>query len=284
MRVIKSKREMSGISRAYRRLGKSLGFVPTMGYFHKGHLSLIKRARDENDIVVVSVFVNPIQFGPGEDLERYPRNIERDKKLAEESGVDFLFVPAKGEIYPEGYSTFVEVKGITDKLCGRSRPGHFKGVTTVLTKLFNIVHPTRAYFGKKDFQQLKVVERMVKDLDMEVEIVSCPIVREPDGLAMSSRNVYLSSEERESALSLYKSLLLAKELVESGVLDPEKVKEKMERFILSHPHVRKIDYIEIVDQNSFEPVDRIEKGVLIALAVFVGNARLIDNWVVGENL
>ncbi len=284
MRVIKSKREMSGISRAYRRLGKSLGFVPTMGYFHKGHLSLIKRARDENDIVVVSVFVNPIQFGPGEDLERYPRNIERDKKLAEESGVDFLFVPAKDEIYPEGYSTFVEVKGITDKLCGKSRPGHFKGVTTVLTKLFNIVHPTRAYFGKKDFQQLKVVERMVKDLDMEVGIVSCPIVREPDGLAMSSRNVYLSPEERESALSLYKSLLLAKELIESGVLDPEKVKEEMERFILSHPHVRKIDYIEIVDQNSFEPVDKIEKGVLIALAVFVGNARLIDNWVVGENL
>jgi pantoate--beta-alanine ligase len=284
MRLIKSKREMNAIANALKITGKSIGFVPTMGYFHEGHLSLMRCARRENDVVVVSIFVNPIQFGPKEDFEAYPRDVERDRKLAEREGVDYLFVPDKEEIYPEGFSTFVEVKGITDRLCGKSRPGHFVGVTTVLVKLFNIVNPTKAYFGKKDFQQLKVVEKMVKDLDMGIKIVPCPIVREPDGLAMSSRNVYLSPEERKSALSLYKSLLLAKRLVESGIDDPEKVKEEMRAFILSHPHVKKVDYIEIVDQNSFEQVDKIRKGDLVAVAVFVGNARLIDNWVVGEDL
>jgi pantoate--beta-alanine ligase len=284
MRLIKSKREMNAIANALKITGKSIGFVPTMGYFHEGHLSLMRCARRENDVVVVSIFVNPIQFGPKEDFEAYPRDVERDRKLAEREGVDYLFVPDKEEIYPEGFSTFVEVKGITDRLCGKSRPGHFVGVTTVLVKLFNIVNPTKAYFGKKDFQQLKVVEKMVKDLDMGIKIVPCPIVREPDGLAMSSRNVYLSPEERKSALSLYKSLLLAKRLVESGIDGPERVKEEMRAFILSHPHVKKVDYIEIVDQNSFEQVDKIRKGDLVAVAVFVGNARLIDNWVVGEDL
>jgi len=261
-----------------------VGYVPTMGYLHDGHMSLVERARKENDIVVMSIFVNPVQFAPGEDFDRYPRDIERDKKIAQEGGVDYLFVPEVSEMYPEGYSTYVEVEGITEVLCGAKRPGHFRGVATVVTKLFNIVKPHRAYFGKKDFQQLKVIERLVKDLNFDVEVIGCPIVREKDGLAMSSRNVYLSPKERESATSLYRALKLAKELIEKGERNPETIKSKMEEFILSHPHVKAIDYIEIVDSETLKPVDEIKEGTLIALAVFVGNARLIDNWVVGERI
>jgi len=284
MRVVKSIKEMQSISESLRKTGKTIGFVPTMGYLHDGHMSLVECARRENDVVVMSIFVNPVQFAPGEDFERYPRDLERDRKIAQEKGVDYLFVPEVSEMYPPRYSTYVEVEGITEVLCGAKRPGHFKGVATVVTKLFNIVKPHRAYFGKKDFQQLKVIERLVKDLNFDVEVIGCPIVREKDGLAMSSRNVYLSPEERESATSLYRALKLAKELFEKGERDPEVIKSRMEELILSHPHVKAVDYIEIVDPETFKPVDEVKEGTLIALAVFVGNARLIDNWVVGENV
>ncbi len=284
MRVIKTVKEMEGVAKALRRSGKSVGFVPTMGYLHEGHLSLVKAARRENDTVVMSIFVNPIQFAPGEDLKKYPRDEKRDMELAEKEGVDILFIPSVKEIYPRKNLTFVEVKEITEYLCGGKRPGHFRGVTTVVAKLFNIVMPDRAYFGKKDFQQFKVIKKMVEDLNTDVEIVGCPIVRERDGLALSSRNIYLSEEERRSALSLYKSLILAKRTIESGEKSVENIKNRIRDFIFSFPHVKKIDYIEIVDQNSFEVVEYVKEGDLIALAVFIGNARLIDNWVVGEEL
>ncbi|WP_456465222.1 pantoate--beta-alanine ligase [Desulfurobacterium sp.] len=284
MKKVRTVKEMKGIAEAFKRAGKSIGFVPTMGYLHEGHLSLVRRARKENDIVVMSIFVNPTQFGPNEDFEKYPRDEKRDSKLAEREGVDILFLPAVEELYPEPYRTYVEVSEITEVLCGARRPGHFRGVTTIVTKLFNIVKPDRAYFGKKDFQQYKVIKQMVKDLNMDVEVVGCPIVRENDGLAMSSRNIYLSPEERKSALSLYNALKLAKGLIEKGERRASRIKEQMEKFILSHPNVKKIDYIEIVDQDNFKDVEFIKESNLIALAVFVGDTRLIDNWVVGEEI
>ena len=284
MRTVKSVREMQAICRALRRTGKRIGFVPTMGYLHDGHISLVRCAKKENDVVVMSIFVNPTQFGPNEDFERYPRDLKRDSEIAKKEKVDFLFVPQVSDMYPEGFSTYVEVEGLTEGLCGARRPGHFRGVATVVTKLLNIVQPHRAYFGKKDFQQLKVIERLVKDLNFDVEVVGCPIVREEDGLAKSSRNVYLSAEERKSATSLYRGLKLAKKMFDEGERDAEKIKSEMEKFILSHPHVKKIDYIEIVDVDSLKPVKSLKEGDLIALAVFVGNTRLIDNWVVGEEL
>nr|WP_274600279.1 pantoate--beta-alanine ligase [Persephonella atlantica] len=275
--LIKKIEEMKQIVRRIKREGKTVGFVPTMGYLHEGHLSLIRCSKRENDITVVSVFVNPIQFGKNEDLDRYPRDLERDLKLCEREGVDYLFYPSVGEMYPEGYSTYVEVEGLTEELCGRYRPGHFKGVTTVVTKLFNIVNPDKAYFGKKDYQQLKVIQRMVKDLNMDVVVVGCPVVREEDGLAMSSRNKYLTGNERISALSLYRALMKAKELFENGERTPERIKEEMKKIILSYPEVREIQYIEIVDSESLKPVKKVKKGDTVALAVFVGNTRLIDN-------
>ena len=268
-----------------RCLGKSIGFVPTMGYLHEGHLSLVRRAKKENDAVVVSIFVNPIQFGPGEDFERYPRDIERDKALLEKEGVDVLFVPDVDEMYGGGeFLTFVEVEKITEKLCGAKRPGHFRGVTTVVSKLFNIVMPDRAYFGKKDYQQLIVIRKMVEDLNFPVKIVGCPIVREPDGLAKSSRNVYLSKEERKAATVLYRALKFAKEYYDSGKKDALFLKKQIEEILEKEPLVRKIDYVEIVDGKTLEPVSVLSPGVLIALAVFIGKARLIDNWIVGEKL
>jgi len=257
--------------------GRTIGFVPTMGYFHEGHLALMRRARAENDVVVVSLFVNPIQFAPGEDYEEYPRDLERDKALAEKEGVDILFAPSVESMYPPGYCTYVEVTGtLTSTLCGARRPGHFRGVTTIVTKLFNIVKPHRAYFGEKDAQQLRVIKRMVEDLNFDVEIVPVPTVREPDGLAMSSRNVYLSPEERKAATVLYRSLKLAQEMIARGERDARRVIEEMRRLIESEPRAR-IDYVEIVDSNTLEKVDRIKGEVLIALAVFIGKARLIDN-------
>ena len=282
--LVKKPEEMTRISKEVLKSSKTIGFVPTMGYLHEGHLSLVRRARKENDFVVVSIFVNPIQFGPSEDYERYPRDLERDLKLLEECEVDVVFNPSVSDMYPEGFSTFVEVNGITEVLCGAKRPGHFRGVCTVVAKLFNIVKPTRAYFGKKDYQQLKVIERMVKDLNFDVEIVGCPIVREKDGLAMSSRNVYLNPEERKSATVLYRSLKLASDLYRKGEKDPNVYRKKMEELIKSEPHVKKIDYIEIVDGETLKPVKEVKEGTLIALAVFVGNARLIDNWLVGEEI
>ncbi len=276
MRVVESVKEMQELSERLRREGKRIGFVPTMGYFHEGHLSLMRAARKLCDVLVVSIFVNPTQFGPGEDYERYPRDLERDLRLAQKEGVDVVFVPSEKEMYPEGYQTYVEVVELSKPLCGRSRPGHFRGVATVVLKLFNIVKPHLAVFGEKDYQQLKVIQRMVKDLNLEVEVVPHPTVREPDGLAMSSRNVYLSPEERNSALSLYKAIQLAKDLIRQGERDTEILKKKLEEFIDSFPHTR-VDYVEFRDPETLEEKKRIDSPTLLALAVYVGSARLIDN-------
>ena len=274
---IKSIDEMQKISKVYKKNGKTIGFVPTMGYLHEGHISLIRCAKRENDIVIVSIFVNPIQFGENEDLDKYPRDIKRDLTICNNEGVDIVFNPSYEDMYPEGFQTYVVVEELTKGLCGDYRPGHFKGVTTVVTKLFNIVKPDRAYFGKKDYQQFKVIQRMVKDLNMDVEVIGCPLIREEDGLAMSSRNKYLSPEERESALSLSRALFRAKEMFEEGERSAEKLKEEMERIILSYPHVKEIQYIEIVDPETLKPKKEAERGDVIALAVFVGDTRLIDN-------
>jgi pantoate--beta-alanine ligase len=279
MKEIKSIKEMQFLSNEWKKKGVKIAFVPTMGYLHEGHLSLVRIARKLGDKVVVSIFVNPLQFGPTEDYREYPRDLERDKSLLEKEGVDVVFVPEAEEMYPEGFQTYVEVTEITKGLCGAFRPGHFKGVTTVVLKLFNIVKPDIAIFGEKDYQQLQVIKRMVKDLNLDIEIVGAPTVREEDGLAMSSRNTYLSSEERKSALSLYKSLLLAKDLVKKGEKDPQKIKKKMEEFIHNYPFT-KVQYIEFVDPETLEPVSMIEKPVVCALAVFVGKARLIDNMLI----
>lgn len=275
--LIKSIEEMKKVIKKEKQIGKSVGFVPTMGYLHEGHISLIRCSKKDNNITVVSIFVNPIQFGENEDLDRYPRDIERDYKICMEEGVDYVFYPSYEEMYPKGFSTYVEVKGLTEGLCGAFRPGHFRGVTTVVTKLFNIVNPDRAYFGKKDYQQYRVIKKMVSDLNMDVEVIGCPLIREKDGLAMSSRNKYLSKEERESSLSLSKALFKAKEMFENGEKDPQKIKKMIEEIILSYPLVKEIQYIEIVDPETLKPKKRLEKGDIIALAVYVGNTRLIDN-------
>ena len=274
---IKSIDEMQKISKAYKKNGKTIGFVPTMGYLHEGHISLIRCAKKENDIVIVSIFVNPLQFGENEDLDKYPRDIKRDLTICNNEGVDVVFNPSYEDMYPEGFQTYVVVEELTKGLCGDYRPGHFRGVTTVVTKLFNIVKPDRAYFGKKDYQQFKVIQRMVKDLNMDVEVIGCPLIREEDGLAMYSRNKYLSPEERESALSLSRALFRAKEMFEEGERSAEKLKEEMERVILSYPHVKEIQYIEIVDPETLKPKKEAERGDVVALAVFVGDTRLIDN-------
>lgn len=276
MELITKVKDMQARSEALRQAGKRIGFVPTMGYFHEGHLALMRKARKLSDVVVVSIFVNPTQFGPGEDYERYPRNLERDFKLAEAEGVDLLFAPSEEEMYPVGYQTYVEVSDLSRPLCGASRPGHFRGVATVVLKLFNIVKPHLAVFGEKDYQQLQVIKRMVRDLNLEVEIVPHPIVREPDGLAMSSRNVYLSPEERKSALCLYQALELARRRVSEGQRDVPALKAELEEFISSHPHTR-IDYVEFRDPETLEEKGMVDGPTLLALAVFVGKARLIDN-------
>lgn len=256
--------------------GKSIGFVPTMGFLHQGHLSLIERARKENDVVVVSIFVNPTQFGEGEDFEIYPRDFERDLSLINTVGADVIFYPQVDDIYPKNFKTYVEVYHITEKLCGASRPGHFKGVTTIVAKLFNMVLPDKAYFGLKDAQQVLVIKQMVKDLNFPIEIVPCPIIREEDGLAMSSRNVNLVGEERKAALVLSKSLIKAKELIEKGEKDGKKVKQFIIEEI-SKEHRTKIDYVQVVSAMSLEDAQVLEGELLIALAVKIGKVRLIDN-------
>lgn len=277
MKVFAKITDIKAYLRKERQSGKSIGLVPTMGYLHEGHLSLIRRAASENDIVVVSIFVNPTQFGPGEDFERYPRDMERDARLAEDAGAHVLFTPDTVEMYPAGYCTYVEVEGeITSNLCGASRPGHFKGVATVVAKLFNIVSPNRSYFGQKDAQQAVVIRRMVKDLNFDTEIIVCPIVREADGLAMSSRNVYLSKEEREKAPILYKSLELARKMIDEGERDPLKIKDTIEKIITQDAGAQ-LDYVAVVDAETLQNVLKIENRVLIALAARFGNARLIDN-------
>jgi len=274
-------KELRSYLKGKRCEGKEVGFVPTMGYLHEGHRELIRLARVQNDVVVVSIFVNPTQFGEGEDYERYPRDLERDLSVCEEEGVDVVFAPDVEEIYPEGYRTKVCVGKLGEVLEGKFRPGHFDGVATVVVKLLNIVQPDRAYFGEKDYQQLKIIQQVVKDLNIPVEIVPVPVVREKDGLACSSRNVYLSPEERKSALSIYRSFQLAQKMIKAGERDAKRIKEAMRVFIERHPHVKGVDYIEITDEN-LNPKETVEKGDRILVAVRVGNTRLIDNWKVED--
>jgi len=279
MEIIKSPIIMQQKIRELKK-DKKIGFVPTMGALHDGHLTLVRKSKEENDITVVSIFVNPKQFGPNEDFASYPRTFESDKEKLEKEGVDFLFYPDVNDMYPEDYSTIVEVTSdITKKLCGRKRPGHFKGVTTVVAKLFNIVLPDNAYFGLKDYQQYVITKRMVKDLNFSINIVGVPIVRESDGLAMSSRNKYLSPDERKDAVLIYTSLLEAKKLIENGIKSAYIIKKEIEN-ILGGSRFSKIDYVEIVDPETLKSVDNISKTVLIAIACYFGKARLIDNMLI----
>lgn len=276
MKVIKTISELKDKLKPYRKEGKSIGLVPTMGFLHKGHASLIKKAVEDNDIVVVSDFVNPIQFGPNEDLESYPRDINADSKLCEEIGADFIFNPEPSEMYHDK-KAFVDIEGLSDNLCGAKRPGHFRGVCTVCTKLFNIVGPDRAYFGQKDAQQLSIIKKLVLDLNIPVEIVPVPIVREDDGLAMSSRNTYLSKEERKAALCLSKAIFTGEKLAKDGA-SLEKVLEKMTEIIKTEK-LAKIDYINAVDLETIENVENFNQDTLVAIAVYIGKTRLIDNFI-----
>lgn len=276
MKVIESIKDMKESSQALRAEGKKISFVPTMGYFHEGHLSLMKKGREAGDVLVVSIFVNPTQFGKGEDFERYPRDIEKDKRLCKGEGVDILFVPRAEEIYPDGYQTYVDVEKVTKNLCGASRPGHFRGVATVVAKLFNIVRPDIAIFGEKDFQQLVTIKRLVKDLNMDVDVIGMPIVREQDGLAMSSRNSYLSQEERRAALNIYRALRAAKEVFDEGERSAGVLLNEAKRVIEIEPMVV-LDYIKLVDVEIMEDLERVEDEALLATAVRVGKTRLIDN-------
>ncbi|MCI9442338.1 MAG: pantoate--beta-alanine ligase [Ruminococcus sp.] len=263
--------------KAWKKEGLSVGLVPTMGYLHEGHKSLIDRAVEENDRVVVSIFVNPIQFGPTEDLETYPRDLEADRKLCEQAGASLIFAPEASEMYSEDFSTFVDAGKVTEELCGKSRPTHFRGVCTVVNKLFNIVAPDRAYFGQKDAQQLAVIRRMVRDLNMDLEIIGCPIIREEDGLAKSSRNTYLSDEERKAALVLSKAIFAAKAMAEGGEKDGDKILETMKNIIKKAEPLARIDYVEMVRWDTIEIHHTIDGPTLIAIAVFIGKTRLIDN-------
>lgn len=276
MIIIETIADMKAAVEGWKAAGRTIGFVPTMGFLHEGHLSLVRAARKRSEVVVVSIFVNPAQFGPREDFARYPRDLDRDRALLEAEGADVLFHPAAAEMYPPGYRTYVEVQGLQDGLCGRSRPGHFRGVATVVLKLFNIVRPDAAFFGAKDAQQVRILEKMAADLDLGVEVVTCPIVREPDGLAMSSRNAYLNPEERRAALVLSRSLRAAKAGIRGGERDAAKVLAGI-RFMIEAEPLARIDYIAAVDAAGLEPVDVLRGEVLIALAVFVGPTRLIDN-------
>jgi len=278
-KLFKKIKEIRGFLKELRCNGSNLsvGFVPTMGYLHKGHMELVKLSKLQNEITVVSIYVNPIQFGVGEDYERYPRDLERDLAMCEDAGVDVVFAPEDQEMYPQLPSVKIDIPGLTDRLEGAYRPGHFNGVAIVVLKLLHTVQPDRAYFGEKDYQQLKVVERLVKDLSLPVEVVPVPTVREEDGLACSSRNVYLSPEERQSASAIYRSFLLAQKLFQSGNTDANLLKEAIRDFLLKHPHVRKIDYVEITDEE-LNPVEEVKEGYRILVALYVGNTRLIDNW------
>lgn len=279
--IIETVKELREYLAGQRAAGKTVGFVPTMGFLHEGHLSLIREAKAENDVVVVSDFVNPTQFGPNEDFESYPRNIERDTELALSAGADVIFYPSVSEMYPPGSSTYVEVEGnITRVLCGASRPTHFRGVTTVVNKLFNIVEPNKAYFGQKDAQQVAVLTKMVKDLHMDIELIICPIVREPDGLAMSSRNTYLSAEERKQAVILNQALKKAKNAFANGEKDVVKLTGIITDKINEMP-LAVIDYVSILDFPSLKPIITIEKDALAAVAVKFGKTRLIDNEILG---
>lgn len=276
MDIISKVNSMKEISKEARGKGKKIGFVPTMGFLHEGHLSLIRKAKEISDMTVVSIFVNPTQFGAGEDFDKYPRDLTLDADLAIAEGVDYLFMPSAEEIYPQKYSTYVEVKNLSDALCGESRPGHFKGVTTIVMKLFHIVLPTFAVFGQKDAQQAIIIKKMVQDLNMDVELLIFPTIRHDDGVAMSSRNSYLSKKEREAATVLYRALKEGEKLIQDGKRDSEGIISEMKKLLESEALAR-IDYISITDTENLQPLKKISGSILIALAVFIGNTRLIDN-------
>jgi pantoate--beta-alanine ligase len=278
MKIIESPEEMQRYSHSVRREGKRLGFVPTMGALHAGHLSLVKTARSQSDYVAASIFVNPLQFGPNEDFGKYPRTFERDRQLLEAEKVDVLFAPKVETMYPPGAKTIVEVEDLSERLDGGSRPGHFKGVATVVAKLFNIVQPEVAFFGQKDAAQVAIIRRMVRDLNMDVQIVVCPIVREADGLAMSSRNAYLDPPQRKQALALYRALMRVQYLVDRGERDVTSLIEAGKQVVAEEPGA-KLDYFEIVDPETLEKTLTLDRGALVAIAAWVGSTRLIDNLV-----
>lgn len=277
MKLVKTIKEVRDTVKEWRSQGLTIGFVPTMGYLHDGHASLIDASVRDCDKTVVSVFVNPMQFAPNEDLASYPRDIVHDSNLCEEHGADLIFNPEPSEMYGEGFSSYVDMSVLTEDLCGISRPIHFRGVCTVVSKLFNIVKPDNAYFGEKDAQQLAIIKHMVHDLNMDINVVGCPIIREADGLAKSSRNTYLSDEERKAALILSKTIFMGQEMVRNGERDVKVILDAMEKNIKSEP-LAKIDYVKIVDSMTIKPVERIEKPILCAMAVYIGKTRLIDNF------
>ncbi|MGN0149047.1 MAG: pantoate--beta-alanine ligase [Clostridia bacterium] len=277
MKLVKTKQEVRDIVKEWRKQGLTVGFVPTMGYLHEGHASLIDASSKNNDRTVVSIFVNPMQFSPNEDLESYPRDIVHDSKVCEEHGADLIFNPEPEEMYNDMFCSYVDMDVLTKELCGLSRPIHFRGVCTVVSKLFNIVKPDNAYFGQKDAQQLAVIKRMVEDLDMDIKINGCPIVREADGLAKSSRNTYLSPEERQAALILSKTIAVGRELVKNGEKDAKKIVAQMIKNIETEP-LAKIDYVKIVDALTMQQIDNLDRPALCAMAVYIGKTRLIDNF------
>lgn len=276
MQIIREIASLRQIIKKARRQGQTVGFVPTMGYLHQGHLSLLHRARTENDLTVLSIFVNPLQFGVNEDYTEYPRDLERDANLAGEAGCDLIFYPTVREMYPQGYATFVEVERLTSGLCGAARPGHFRGVSTVVTKLFNIVTPDRTYFGQKDAQQALVIKRLTADLNLDLEVIVMPTIREYDGLAMSSRNAHLTPEQRRAAPLLYQSLQQAKECINKGERNAAIIKGQIIQNISAEP-LASIDYVSITDTTELKEITQIENRILIALAVRFGSTRLIDN-------
>lgn len=276
MEVVSTVAEVRARVKAWKKEGCSVGLVPTMGYLHEGHGSLITKAREQNDKVVVSIFVNPMQFGPTEDLESYPRDLEKDSAFCESLGADLIFHPEPEEMYHKGFSSYVDMSVLTEELCGLSRPVHFRGVCTVVSKLFHIVTPDRAYFGEKDAQQLAVIRHMVDDLNMDIEIVGCPIVREADGLAKSSRNTYLSKEERTAALVLHRSLEKAQEMIDAGEKSAKVIIGEVTKLIEAEP-LAKIDYIKMVDALTMQQIPMIDRPMLLAMAVYIGKTRLIDN-------
>ncbi len=278
MKIVSTVNDVRSTVKEWKKNGLKVGLVPTMGFLHEGHLSLIKKAVAENDKVIVSVFVNPTQFGPNEDFEAYPRDLNKDAALCEEAGANLIFHPEPEEMYPDGFCSSVNMTGLTDALCGKSRPIHFQGVCTVVSKLFNIAAPDNAYFGEKDAQQLAIIKRMVKDLNFDIKITGCPIIREEDGLAKSSRNTYLNPEERQAALVLSKAVKCGRSLVEGGEKDSAVILKEMKSIIENEPLAR-IDYVEIVDMNTMKNIDKVKGDVLCAMAVYIGKTRLIDNFI-----
>jgi len=283
MEIIRTPRILSETSKVHLSRSLSIGFVPTMGALHEGHLSLVRRARSENQVVIVSIFVNPIQFGPHEDFDRYPRDIEIDTHKLESEGVDVLFMPDSNSVFRSGFSTFISVNDLSDKLCGAFRQGHFVGVSTIVGKLFNIVKPTRAYFGQKDFQQSVIITRMVDDLNMDIEVITCPIVRDSDGLAMSSRNVYLNCEERIAATLIYKTLKATSQFIATGSATPTDIKSYMHDMLRTEPLISELQYAGVYHPDTLDEISRFEEQALLAIALKIGNTRLIDNVLVRPN-